>query len=169
MKGSSASVVAVSGVKNSGKTTLIEGLLSHLSARGIRVAVVKHDGHSFTPDVPGTDSYRHRAAGACGVAVFSDACCMTVKNEKVEISELIDQFSEMDLVLLEGMKSSKYPKIEVVRSGNSKTPVCDPDTIIALVTDLPLHVTGKPCYDIDDFEGIVGFLQYYITDGRAES
>ena len=64
MSGTEIPVIAVSGVKNSGKTTLLEKLIANLVARGIRVAVIKHDGHHFEPDVPGTDSYRHRSAGA---------------------------------------------------------------------------------------------------------
>ena len=63
-------VLAVSGVKNSGKTRLIEALLPLLAARGVKTAVVKHDGHRFTPDTPGTDSFRFFAAGAVGSAVF---------------------------------------------------------------------------------------------------
>ena len=64
-------VLAVSGVHNSGKTTLLEKLLPVLRSRGLKVGVIKHDGHDFTPDVPGTDSYRLREAGAEGVAVYS--------------------------------------------------------------------------------------------------
>ena len=51
-------VLAVSGVHNSGKTTLLEKLLPVLRSCGLKVGVIKHDGHDFTPDVPGTDSYR---------------------------------------------------------------------------------------------------------------
>ena len=64
-------VAAISGIKNSGKTTFLEHLVPVLRARGLRVAVIKHDGHDFTPDVPGTDSFRMRQAGADGVAVYS--------------------------------------------------------------------------------------------------
>ena len=66
-------VLAVSGVHNSGKTTLLEKLLPVLRSRGLKVGVIKHDGHDFTPDVPGTDSYRLREAGAGGVAVYSSS------------------------------------------------------------------------------------------------
>ena len=45
-------VVAVSGVKNSGKTTLIEAMLPLLEESGLTVAVVKHDGHSFDAEWP---------------------------------------------------------------------------------------------------------------------
>ena len=59
-----AAVIAVSGVKNSGKTTLIEKLLPALNARGVKTAVLKHDGHSFAADREGTDTCRFLAAGA---------------------------------------------------------------------------------------------------------
>ena len=59
-------VLAVSGLHNSGKTTLLEKLLPALRSRGLKVGIIKHDGHDFTPDVPGTDSYRLREAGAEG-------------------------------------------------------------------------------------------------------
>lgn len=64
-------VFAISGYKNSGKTTLITRLIPELTGRGYKVAVIKHDGHDFKSDVPGTDSYRHQKAGAYGTAVFS--------------------------------------------------------------------------------------------------
>ncbi|EEG54759.1 bifunctional molybdopterin-guanine dinucleotide biosynthesis protein MobA/MobB family protein [[Clostridium] asparagiforme DSM 15981] len=57
-------VLAVSGTKNTGKTTLLERLVVSLTSRGLRVAVVKHDGHDFEADVPGTDSRRMQEAGA---------------------------------------------------------------------------------------------------------
>ena len=50
-------VLAVSGVHNSGKTTLLEKLLPVLRSRGLKVGVIKHDGHDFTPDVPGRLNY----------------------------------------------------------------------------------------------------------------
>ena len=43
-------VLAVSGVHNSGKTTLLEKLLPVLRSRGLKVGVIKHDGHDFTPE-----------------------------------------------------------------------------------------------------------------------
>ena len=57
-------VLAVSGSKNTGKTTLTEALVRELSKRGVKVAVIKHDGHDFTPGCSGTDSHRMKAAGA---------------------------------------------------------------------------------------------------------
>lgn len=104
-------VFAVSGYKNTGKTTLITRLVPELTRRGHRVAVIKHDGHDFTPDVPGTDSYRHREAGAYGTAVYSNYRFMVTKPwTQGNLDFLIQMFPEADIILVEGLKSSSYPK-----------------------------------------------------------
>ena len=164
-------MVAVSGVKNSGKTTLIERLLPLLTARGLRVAVIKHDGHDFSPDVPGTDSDRHRRAGAYGTAVFSQNQWMACKAQTVTERELIALFPEADLILLEGLKHSPWPKLELVRAGNSDAPVCEPATVLALVSALPLPLAlpGKPVFHPDDLEGIAAFLINYLERGTVHA
>ena len=75
-------IFAVSGIKNSGKTTLIEKIVTALSHEGYRVGVIKHDGHEFKADHEGTDSYRHKQAGATSVIVYSATKIMMVKDEK---------------------------------------------------------------------------------------
>ena len=47
-------VLAVCGVKNSGKTTLLTKITAQLTKEGIKIAVIKHDGHSFQADRPAT-------------------------------------------------------------------------------------------------------------------
>lgn len=109
-------IFAVSGYKNSGKTTLTVKLVKRLTALGYRVATIKHDGHDFEPDVPGTDSYRHREAGAYGCAVFSGNRWMVTKEQpgddaqKIDEYTLLQMFPEADIVLLEGFKHSDWPK-----------------------------------------------------------
>ncbi|MDR2946250.1 MAG: molybdopterin-guanine dinucleotide biosynthesis protein B, partial [Candidatus Adiutrix sp.] len=136
MTGGEPPVIAVCGVKNSGKTTLLCGLIPLLTAGGLKVAVVKHDGHDFVPDVPGTDSFRLRQAGAQGVAVFSARRYMvTVEQPDVALASVIGPLQGADLILLEGGKASPFPKIEIVRRAISEGPVCDPEGLLALCTD----------------------------------
>lgn len=89
-------------------------VISELTRRGYRVASIKHDGHDFEPDVPGTDSYRHRQAGAYGCAVFSSGRFMVTRKqpeeEPVTEKQLIAMFPEADIILLEGFKNSSWPK-----------------------------------------------------------
>ena len=158
------SVVAYSGT---GKTTFLEKLIPALNARGLRVAVVKHDGHTFLPDVPGTDTGRFLAAGAMGAAIFDGEKFQLVKRQAVDEAALIAQFPQADLVLLEGFKHSGRPKLEVVRGGNSSTPVCDPATLLALVTDLPLPAPpGVPVLPLGDPAAAAAVVLEYVKGGR---
>ena len=104
-------VFAVSGEKNSGKTTLIEGVVSILTQRGYAVAVIKHDGHAFEPDVAGTDTRRFYDAGAAGTAVFDGEKFMLVRRRAVNEQQLFEAFPDVDLILIEGLKDSDYPKL----------------------------------------------------------
>lgn len=63
-------VVSVCGVKNSGKTTLLTRLVKELTERGIKVAVIKHDGHDFICDAEGSDTDRLKKAGVWDGDIF---------------------------------------------------------------------------------------------------
>lgn len=116
-----AGIFAISGEKNSGKTTLIEAMLPIFKEKGIKTAVIKHDGHSFEPDVPGTDTFRFLKSGAQGTAVFDSEKFMLVKYCSLSETELFKAFPEADLILIEGLKHSSYPKI-VLKAGEWKDP-----------------------------------------------
>lgn len=163
-------IVAVSGVKNSGKTTFSERLIPCLRRRGWAVAVIKHDGHGFEPDVPGTDSFRLRAAGAAGIAVYSDDRWMVVREEPGNLEKLIGQFADFDIVLLEGQKYSSYPKIELVRGGVSEAAVCDPATLLAIATDTdcPLPAPGIKRIGLTDYERAAGIIEAAFQKERNE-
>lgn len=143
---------AVSGIKNSGKTTLITKLLPIFKQNGLKVATIKHDGHDFTGDVPGTDTFQHMAAGAYGTAVFSKYRFMAVKQQKdVTEAELCQLFPEADLILLEGFKESRYPKIEVIRKGVSVGSVCKKEHLLAVASDFtPEGCEGTPVLDLEE-------------------
>lgn len=139
-------IFAVSGVKNSGKTTLITRILPYLTDSGLKVATIKHDGHDFNADVPGTDTYRHLQAGAYGTAIFSDLKFMVTKQQPhLTETELIEWFPEANLILLEGFKTCPYPKIELIRKGNSVKSVCEGYNLTAVATDLEPDILEWTC------------------------
>ena len=160
-------VVAVSGVKNSGKTALIESMLPHLTAAGLAVAVIKHDGHPSLPDDRPTDTGRHLAAGACGTALFDGEKCRVVKRGSFDENDFIPLFPEADLILLEGFKGSRWPKLELVRTGNSDSSVCDPATLLALVTDLPIAPEGVPAVPFGDAGAAAEVIVNYVKGGHS--
>lgn len=122
-------IFAVSGEKNSGKTTLIEAMLPILKEKGIKTAVIKHDGHSFEPDVPGTDTYRFLKNGAAGTAVYDSGKFMLVKYCSVSEKDLFEAFPDADLILIEGLKNSDYPKI-YLKAGEWQNPAESAETIL---------------------------------------
>jgi len=57
-------IISIVGKSESGKTTLLEGLVRGLKQRGYRVAVVKHANEDFEIDTPNKDSWRFAQAGS---------------------------------------------------------------------------------------------------------
>lgn len=57
----------------------MERLIPELIHRGLKVATVKHDGHSFEPDSHGTDSYRFWQAGVSASIVYDNDKYSVVK------------------------------------------------------------------------------------------
>lgn len=156
---------AVCGVKNSGKTTLTEGIIRTLTARGLKTAVIKHDGHEFECDIAGTDSSRFVGAGAFGAAVFSKGQIFVRKTGDYPgtedeagtlklLEKLTHAFPEADVILAEGLKGLPVPKIEVVRSPVSQKPVSNPEGRFLVVSDLPEEAIGEKTLPFENLESI---------------
>lgn len=165
-------IFIVSGVKNSGKTTLIEKLIGELVSRGYKTAVIKHDGHDFEADVPGTDSWRHQKAGAYGTCIFSPHRYFIYKKQPgVTEEDMINAFPEADIIILEGFKQLEYTKLEIVREGNSEKPVCPADSLIALVSNMdaaefPAQYANLPVFGLEDIVEITDHVLASLQNGR---
>jgi len=160
-------IVSVVGKSNSGKTTLLEKLITEMTARGHNVCTIKHDAHSFNIDHEGKDSWRHFQAGARATLISSPEKFAMVRRVDKEwgLPELVAQMGDdADIFLTEGYKGAASPKIEVVRGERSSEPICSPDQLIALVTDLDLDL-GVPRFDINDYNGICDLLERDFLGG----
>jgi molybdopterin-guanine dinucleotide biosynthesis protein MobB len=156
-------VYGVTGWKNSGKTTLVERLVAEITGRGVTVSTLKHAHHAFDIDQPGKDSHRHRAAGASQVLVASRArwALMTELRGAPEppLVELIARLAPVDLVLIEGWKRDRHPKIEARRAATAQDLIAGADvTVEAVASDTALPELGLPVFDLDDVAGIADFI-----------
>jgi molybdopterin-guanine dinucleotide biosynthesis protein MobB len=156
-------VYGVTGWKNSGKTTLVERLVAEITGRGLTVSTVKHAHHAFDVDQPGRDSYRHRAAGASQVLVASAArwALMTELRGAPEppLEALLAELAPVDLVLVEGYKRDRHPKVETRRTATAQDPIAPGDpSIEAVASDTPLSGLAVPVFDLDDVAGIADFI-----------
>lgn len=158
------SIFGITGWKNSGKTGLTERLVAEFSGRGLKVSTIKHAHHAFDIDKPGTDSHRHRMAGACEVAIVSEHrwAIMHELRDAPEplLADIVARLSPCDLVLIEGYKSQPHPKIECIRAGASdRPPLYTKDTTIsAIACDTPLDAGERPIFDLDDVSAIANFI-----------
>jgi molybdopterin-guanine dinucleotide biosynthesis protein B len=153
-------VLCIVGFSNSGKTTVTVGLVAALTARGFRVGTIKHDVHGFEMDRPGKDSWRHRQAGATATIVTSpDRIGMVMDaDQDHQPDELLPLFKRMDIIIAEGFKRARLPKIEVFRPENGKPPACrDDPCLMAMVSRAPLD-WGVPRFVPEDAEGLADFV-----------
>ena len=152
----------VTGWKNAGKTGLVERLVAEITARGLTVSTVKHAHHSVDVDQPGTDSYRHRLAGASEVLLASGQRVALMQElrgaSEPPLADLLARLSPVDLVLIEGFKRESHPKIEAFRAAAKNPQIAPGDpTIRAIASDTPLN-TDRPVFDLDDTIAITDFI-----------
>ena len=154
----------VSVCSGSGKTTLIEKVIEILTNKGYRVGVLKHDAHKFEIDKKGKDSWRFANAGAQNVIISSkEKLAMISKlDDYICIDKIIKLFVDMDIVIIEGFKSSIYPKIEVHRKKVSQELLFSKQdnrdsNYIAVATDEP--IPGIKNLDINNPIEVVNFIE----------
>jgi molybdopterin-guanine dinucleotide biosynthesis protein B len=156
-------IIGLAGWSGSGKTTLLTKVIPRIVARGLTVSTIKHAHHSFDLDQPGKDSHSHRAAGATEVLVGSGSRWAIVHELRGEaepiLSDLLAKASPVDLIVVEGYKAERHPKLEVYRASNGK-PLLSPDdaAIVAIASDVTLANARVPVVDLNDTEGIVEIL-----------
>ncbi|MFZ7137428.1 MAG: molybdopterin-guanine dinucleotide biosynthesis protein B [archaeon] len=106
--------VAVVGGKHSGKTTIIQQLITELKNRGYKTGTIKHMPRIQTLDspAPAHDTWKHSQAGAeIIVAVPQNETVVFVK-KKQKLNDIAGFLNGMDYVLLEGFSNEKiFPKI----------------------------------------------------------
>ncbi|MEM1044872.1 MAG: molybdopterin-guanine dinucleotide biosynthesis protein B [Pseudomonadota bacterium] len=162
-----APLFGVTGWKNSGKTTLLTRLVAELTGRGYRVSTVKHAHHSFDVDQEGTDSYRHRMAGATEVALVSGRRWVLMHELRDEaepsLEDVLVRLGPSDVVLIEGYKRESHPKIEARRNGARKSEFLAPNDpmIVAIAADHATDTGGLPLFNIDAVSDIADFIVSY--------
>ncbi|AZV55701.1 molybdopterin-guanine dinucleotide biosynthesis protein B [Clostridium sp. AWRP] len=162
----------ISSSSNSGKTTLIEGIIRILKSRGYKVGAIKNDAHKLQIDYPGKDSFRFTEAGADNVVIASDNTVAMIKkvNGSKSIEELLLLFEDVDIVIVEGFKGNEFPKIEVYRKNSSKCLLYKNSkynfqNFIAIVTNENL-MTDIPVFDINDIKKVADFIENNFIGGN---
>lgn len=150
-------VIGVAGRKNAGKTGLVERIVAELTARGHDVGTLKHAHHDAEVDLPGTDSWRHRAAGARQVALVGAGRTALIEELRgAREPSLAATLARMDveIAVIEGWKAGPHPKIEAWRAACGAPPLLGAlPGLRAVAADAPLPggpPDGVPVVHLDD-------------------
>ena len=161
-------LIGIVGHKNGGKTTLTERLVAELTARGLTVSTLKRSHHALDLDQAGTDSFRHRQAGARQVGLVSDARMTLMEEAGLSLDDALARLAPCDLVLAEGWKRGTHFRIEAWRPETGQVPLAHADPGIAAVaaadTSIRAMAASGPCdvicpvFDLNDTSAIADFL-----------
>lgn len=173
-------MVAVIGKKHSGKTTLTVRLCAELHRRGFRVMTIKHGTHTFNIDPSTTDTYRHYHEGNAERVAMSapDKFALIVRwSDELGPEEIAARhMSDADVVVCEGFKRSRLPKIEVFREAAHQAPLYDPadessHDYVAIVTDAMLPDVRVPVVRLDDpawLDTLADLVERRIMNGSTQ-
>lgn len=153
----SIATFALVAFSNSGKTTFLEKLIPELKKRGLRVAVIKHDGHDFQLDKEGKDSWRITQAGADVTAIVSKTHAAVMENRPLPLEDIVERITDVDVRIIEGGKYDKWPKIMLYREAAGKPMAAEPDRCFAIVTDAHIPTT-VPTFSLDDAAGLAELI-----------
>ena len=158
-------IIGVVGWKNTGKTTLIEKLINEFNKRNLSVSTIKHSHHSFSVDRQGTDSYRHFNAGTKETILASEKEWIKFSRQtsypKLNLLYLIEQIKPVDIVIVEGFKSSDHKKVEVVDSMSSRKPLYETNRTICglIINQHKVQNTVLPEVERDKVQEMCDFIE----------
>lgn len=153
-------VSIVSARSGTGKTTFMEKLIAELVRRGYKVGAIKSDAHGFEIDVPGKDSWRFAQAGAVATAIVGPRKFALIQETtaKKDLDEVAGMMQGVDLILVEGYKIAKKPRIEIVRQDKGTEIISPPEYLVAVVTDVPGLTAPAPVFTFDDHARVADLI-----------
>lgn len=155
-------IVSFIGWSGSGKTTFIEKLIPVFLGRGLRVAVLKSDGHEFQMDREGKDTFRFTSAGAELVAIANSRRAAVLENRAISFERLLSHIGDVDIILAEGWYTQPLPRIEVFR-GHDTLRCDDPENLMAVITDREIN-PGVPVFGLEDIIPVADFILGRLSD-----
>ena len=152
-----------------GKTRVATEVIRRLTSQGMKVGLVKSDGHGFTMDYADTDTGKATAAGAAAVAISGPNGYALLQHTPSKDSLLtLAQGMKADVVLLESRHHGSFPKIAVLRQGHMEELPCEPQEVLAIVSDGPRPLPETACryFSFDEGDALATWLLEQDIFGR---
>ena len=154
-----------------GKTRVATEVIRQLTSQGMKVGLVKSDGHGFTMDYADTDTGKATAAGAAAVAISGPNGYALLQHTPSKDSLLtLAQGMKVDVALLESRHHGSFPKIAVLRQGHMEELPCEPQEILAIVSDGPRPLPETACryFSFDEGDALATWLLERDIFGRRQ-
>ena len=124
-------VVTICGFKDSGKTSILEGLVEELVGRGYEVGTAKHIPHgNYSLNQEGTDTQRHISAGSDKTVALGPEEVVTWEKKEANLEDLLRSMYGLDYVVMEGFKNAEnVAKIAVTKDETEAEELDDEFTV----------------------------------------
>lgn len=154
-------IITIIGRSGSGKTTLVEKLIKHYKSAGKKVSALKSMRHDFQIDHEGKDTWRYREAGVFSAAITNGRIMAFVSDidadyTPLDIAHLY--FPDSDIIIIEGYKESRSPKIEVICDSTEEPLFTSDDAVKIVVTDRDI-TAALPVFKRDDIAALVNEIE----------
>jgi molybdopterin-guanine dinucleotide biosynthesis protein B len=167
-------ILQVVGYKNSGKTTLVNRFILLAKEAGKKVSTIKHHGHGGAPDMPTaeTDSMQFLRKGAASSLVYGDGVVQLHLQEQDEDLEKFIDFSVLagpDLLLIEGFKGARFPKIVLVRNSEEWQELKKLSDVRLVVVHKGVELENTRAVAMDNQAAIDSFFAEWMEGAKDES
>ena len=145
------------------KSELVRRLVVELMGRGLRVSTMKRVSDAVDLEKPGSGTWQHRAAGAAEVMIanarrFALLCETPADAKEPEVTQLLARMAPVDIVLLDGFRRSRYPKMEALPAGQDRAVLAPGDPrVLAITSDTPV-AAAIPCLALSDIAALADFV-----------
>jgi molybdenum cofactor guanylyltransferase len=162
--------IAICGFSNTGKTTLISKVVQELSKKHI-TGYLKHDAHKFSIDHPGKDTAVIRSAGATDTLINDKNRHAYISDKELDQVDTANFVKDNDILIIEGHKYSKIPKIIFLGEGKTKEDTLAEiasgkiTNIVALIISNEQDINPLPQYPVfsrNSISALVSFINEYF-------
>ena len=166
-------ILQIVGYQNSGKTTLMEQLITQATTEGFRVGTIKHHGHGGIPMIESSkDSVRHEKAGASVTAVEGEGTLrMSIHQSNWQLADILAIYEtfNMDMILIEGYKNEDYPKVVLLRQAEDESLLQKVSNIICVLY-WPTYPLNKPLdYPAYSIQEEAKYMEVLMQEMRRKS
>jgi molybdopterin-guanine dinucleotide biosynthesis adapter protein len=165
-------VFQIVGYQNSGKTTFMKTLLAQLKLNGLKTVTIKHHGHGGKPTInEEKDSAGHIRAGAVASLVEGGGrLILQAENIDWSLEEKLEFISAFkpDLIIVEGHKYEKYPKLLFIRNHEDGHLLHELDRVELVLYQESIEIDGiGQSFHRNDPKAVQWLMDYFQDQMRS--